>query len=212
MIKSQFKRGCCRRAGALALVAVLFGCTSSGQPLEPKILSLNYMVIQYSDPAAISALIASIQSGQTTVADELPTDPCNFTADDGDTAVLSIDINGIPGDSGFNIAIWTSGLVNITTTNPTDCQPVSSINMTIGSASEALDVGGQTNNTSAIIVMGGNTFNTGDELVSNQFFEASLMGFRPQTGYARGEFQFVSAAPGTAANARLLVSGFYADD
>ncbi len=75
MIKSQFKRTCCRRAGALALVAVLFGCTSSGQPLEPKILTFNYMVIQYSDPAAISALIASIQSGQTTVAEQLPADP-----------------------------------------------------------------------------------------------------------------------------------------
>ncbi len=211
MIKSQFKRTCCRRAGVLALVAGLFGCTPSGQPLEPKILTFNYMVIQFSDSAAVTALVASIQSGQTTVADELPANPCNFTASfagtNAGTNQTSINVNGNPGQTGFNIQIESMTPVNITTTNPTDCQPVSEIAIFIGHMDEALDIGGQTNETSAEMVVGGNLFET-----YSGFFEGSLTGFRQQTGYASGEFQFVSASPGTAANARLLVSGFYADD
>ncbi len=211
MIKSQFMQTGFRRAGALALVVALFGCTSSGQPLEPKILTFNYMVIQYSNEAAIIALIASIRSGQTTVADELPTDSCNFTASFADTNAgtnqTSINFSGNPGQTGFNIRINDMAPVNITTTNPTDCQPVSEIEIFIGHTNEALDIGGQTNKTFAEMVVGGNIFET-----YGGFFVGSLTTFRQQTGYASGEFQFVSTAPGAAANARLLVSGFYASD
>jgi hypothetical protein len=185
-------------------MAVFFGCGPNSQPLEPKILTFNYMLIQYSDPAAF---ITEIQSGQKTVADELPADPCNFTADAAASTPLSIDIFGDPGQNGFNVTITSATLVNVTTTNPANCQPVNEINMTIGAANEALGVGGQTNKTSADLVVGGNSFSS-----HNKFFEGSLTGYNQQTGYASGGFQFVGSSSGTAANVLLLVHGSFADD
>jgi hypothetical protein len=204
MIKCMFKHPGFWRVGGLALVAVLVGCTPNSQPLEPKILTFNYVETSYADPAA---LIASLQSGQTTVADELPANPCNFTAHVANSWPLSIDIIGNPGTTGFNVTISSATLVNLTTTNPGNCRPVTEIVVNIGSSNEALDVGGRTNSTSAEMVVGGNRYDTG-----SGFFEGSLTTFRQQSGYATGEFQFVSDSPGTAANVLLLVSGFYADD
>ena len=202
MSKGQFKRTGCQRAGVLALVVALTGCTPGGQPLEPKILTFNYLVASFADPAA---LIASIQNGQTTVADQIRA-TCNFTADAAASRPLSIDILGVPGQTGFNIAIESTTLVSITTTNPANCQPVSEISVFIGGASQALDVGGRTNSTSAEMVVGGNRFDT-----VGGFFEGSLTGYNQQTGYASGEFQFVADSPGTAANVLLLVDGSFAD-
>lgn len=203
MGNNQFWGRCSRRAGAVALAAVLAGCTTSGAPVEPKILTFNYLVASFADPAA---LVAALQNGQTTVADQLPADPCNFTADAAASRPLSIDLLGNPGQTGFNVTITSATLVNVTTTNPANCQPATEIAMTIGSMNEALGVGGQTNLTSAELVVGGDSFSS-----SGAFFEGSLTGYNQQTGYGSGEFQFAGVAPGTAANVLLLVSGSYAD-
>jgi hypothetical protein len=204
MSVSQFKQFWFQCAGTLVVIAALVGCAPNGPPVEPKILTFNYVVASYADPAA---LIAALQNGQTTVADELPTTPCNFTADAAASTPLSIDILGTPGQAGFNVTITSATLVNITTTNPANCQPVSEIAMTIGDANEALGVGGKTNRTSAELVVGGDRFDT-----NNRFFAGSLTGYNQQTGYASGEFQFAGSSPGTAPNVLLLGHGSFADD
>lgn len=190
-----------RHAGTLALLLALAACTT---PIEPKILTFNYGTIAALDPAM---LIDRVASGQTTVDDELGSNPCNFTADAEASTPLSIDFLGMPGEEGFNVTISSASLVNLTTTNPPACPAVTEINMTIGALGESLDVGGRTNATGAEIIVGGDGFATG-----SGFFEGTLSHYSRQTGYGSGRFQFAAFSPARSAHVVLLVSGSYADD
>jgi hypothetical protein len=191
----------CRCLAGLTSAAMLLGCP--GQPLEPQIVIFNYAVRQVADPAA---LIASIQGGQTTVVAEIGANPCNFTASFAGPNPPSININGDPGQTGFNISIVSTTPTNLATTNPGNCQAIEEIMIFIGARNQALNVGGRTNLTSAELMVGGMRLGT-----ASGFFEASLTAFRQQTRYASGEFRFVGTMGSTAGPATvLLADGSYA--
>jgi len=186
----------------LAVAAVLAGCSSA--PVEPQIFTFNYALRQVPD---VGALIHSITSGQRTIADVIGPDPCNFTASfaaqsgTGPPVRPVTNVNGNPGQMGFNISIAAATPVNINTDNPPGCPNIGEFNISIGERNEALDVRGRTNRGSAQLVVGGTHF-------TGTFLEATLAGFRQQTRYASGELRFVATT--TVATTVLLVDGSYA--
>jgi hypothetical protein len=192
------------------LAAALLAACPNGEPVQPQILTFNYKIRQLH-VRDVTDLLNRIRSGQTTVANELGSNPCNFTASFANptppmvpTAPI-VHVGGGPG-AGFNLNITTTTPVSITTTNPPTCQSVDEIAISIGGAQTGgLDVGGRTNLTSAELVVGGTRFTS-----AVGFFEATLTNFQrpPPGGYASGQFRFVATTQ--VGNATLLGDGSYA--
>src|SRR5574337_113221 len=114
---------------AMAALVGLGGCANRGTPLTPQILTFNYAVRAVPDA---SALIASVQSGQTTVSDLLSRDPCNFTADFSSATPPQVFPYGSPGQTGFNVNIVSTAPVGLSTTNPSSCVALDEVEINIG--------------------------------------------------------------------------------
>ena len=185
----------------LAIALALVGCGNRGTPVSPQVLSFNYSVRTVPDA---SALIASVQGGQTTVADLLSQGPCNFTADFSTRTPPLISVNGTPGETGFNVRLVSTTPVAIATSNPPSCSAVAEFEISIGGRSEALALGAQTNLTEGRVwLVDGNRFPT------SQFFQARVTTFDPTTRRAGGDFRFIDRlSPGS--NTVMIVEGSYA--
>ena len=121
-----------------------FSTSNRGTSLTPQILTFNYAVRTVPDA---SALIVSVQDGQTTVSDLLSLDPCNFTADFSRATPPQIFVNGTPGQTGFNVNIVSTDPVGLSTNNPSSCTALDEFEINIGGLSEALAIGAQTSQT-----------------------------------------------------------------
>jgi len=191
-----------RRILALLVASLaLPSCTSEGTPITPSILTFNYVV--KTVPSA-SALIASVQGGQTTVSDLLGQTPCNFTADFSSPTPPQVFPYGNPGQTGFNVNIVSTAPVSLTTTNPSSCAALDEIEINIGGRSEALTLGADTSRTNGRVwLVDGRQFQTSD------FFRARIHNFDPANRRSNGEFRFINRLSGVS-NAVLIVQGSYA--
>jgi hypothetical protein len=182
----------------------LEGCTTSGTPVTPQILALNYVVKTVPDA---STLIASVRDGQTTISTMLARDPCNFTADFSERTPPTkpkFSVYGTPGQTGFNVRILSTTPVAIPTTNPSSCQALDEIEVLIGGQSEALALRTQTSRTSGRVwLVNGQKFETG------AFFKAQVLSFDPANRRTTGEFQFINRLS-AGSNTVLIVEGSYA--
>lgn len=187
----------------LALLIVSLGLSSCnrGTPLRPQILTFNYAV--RGVPNA-SDLIASVQSGQTSVSSLLSVDPCNFTADFSGATPPQVFINGTPGQTGFNVNLISTDPHGIATTNPASCVELDEVEINIGGRSEALALGTLTTHTNGRIWL-----NNGNQFQASEFFQAQVHGFDPATRRSNGEFRFIDRLSSTS-NTVLIVEGTYA--
>ncbi len=186
---------------AIAALVGLGGCANRGTPLTPQILTFNYAVRAVPDA---SALIASVQSGQTTVSDLLSRDPCNFTADFSSATPPQVFPYGSPGQTGFNVNIVSTAPVGLSTTNPSSCVALDEVEINIGGGSEALALGVPTNLTNGRIwLVDGRRFET------SQFFQARVRAFDTANRRSNGDFQFISRLS-AGSNTVLIVEGSYA--
>ena len=186
---------------AMAALVGLGGCANRGTPLTQQILTFNYAVRAVPDA---SALIASVQSGQTTVSDLLSRDPCNFTADFSSATPPQVFPYGSPGQTGFNVNIVSTAPVGLSTTNPSSCVALDEVEINIGGGSEALALGVPTNLTNGRIwLVDVRRFET------SQFFQARVRAFDTANRRSNGDFQFISRLS-AGSNTVLIVEGSYA--
>jgi hypothetical protein len=185
---------------AMAVLVALGGCANRGTPLEPQILTFNYGVRAVPDA---SALIASVQGGQTTVSDLLSQDPCNFTADFSSATPPQIFVNGVPGQTGFNVNLVSTDPVSIPVTNPPSCTALDEFEINIGGLSEALALGAQTSLTNGRIWLVDNR-----QFATSQFFQARVQGFDPANRRSNGDFRFINRLSASS-NTVLIVEGSY---
>jgi hypothetical protein len=184
-----------------ATAILLAGCPNPGTPIAPQILTFNYLVTTVSNA---DALITSVQNGQTTVADLLARDPCNFTADFASATPPQVFPYGTPGQTGFNVNIDSTAPVNITRTNPAYCTPPAELEINIGGQAQALALGVPTNLTNGRVWL-----TDGRRFATSQFFQASIQGFDPANRRSNGDFRFIDRlTPGS--NTVLIVDGSYA--
>lgn len=186
---------------ALAVSLALVGCGNQGTPIIPKIISFNYTVRTVPDA---SALIASVQGGQTTVTDLLSRGQCNFTADFSTRTPPQVFINGTPGQTGFNVNLVSTAPVGIATTNPSSCIALAEFEINIGGRSEALALGAQTSHTNGRVrLVDGSRFTT------SEFFRAKVTSFDPANRRSIGEFSFIDRLS-SGSNTVIIVDGSYA--
>jgi hypothetical protein len=184
----------------LASVA-LAGCPNGGTPIRPQILTFNYAVQTVPDA---SALIASVQNGQTTVASLLSQNPCNFTANFASPTPPRAFTNGTPGQTGFNVNIVSTAPVGLSTTNPSSCTALQELQISIGGQSEALALGAWTNLTNGRV-----SLVDGRQFATSQFFQARVQGFDPANRRSNGDFRFIDRLS-AGSNTVLIVEGSYA--
>ena len=179
----------------------LAGCANRGTPLTPQILTFNYAVRKVPDA---SAVIASVQGGQTTVSNLLSQDPCNFTADFSSATPPQVFANGIPGQTGFNVNIVSTAPVGLSTTNPPSCMALDELEINIGGQSEALALGAQTSLTNGRVWLV-----DGSQFATSQFFQARVQGFDPANRRSNGDFRFIDRLS-AGSNTVMIVEGSYA--
>jgi hypothetical protein len=202
--ESRMKNACAtaKRVFAIFMASLaLAGCANRGTPLTPQILTFNYAVRTVPDA---TALIASVQSGQTTVADLLSQDPCNFTADFSSATPPQIFINGIPGQVGFNVNLVSTDPVGVPATNPSSCTALDELEINIGGLSEALGVGAQTSLTNGRVWLADDR-----QFATSQFFQARVQGFDPASRRSNGDFRFINRLS-AGSNTVLILEGSYA--
>ncbi len=167
--------------GAL-VVAQIAGCIRlSGGP--PEVLVFDYRVLDAEDPAALAA---SLSAGSTTIADRLGPTPCRFAASFS-VNKPRLSAGGAPGDAGYNVTVSGAGLINVSTTTPTDCIGVSDLRIMIGALSERLALG-QT----ATMTVGDITLSDGRRMKERVYFEAVVESHNPSTGRVTGRFRLAS--------------------
>jgi hypothetical protein len=190
-----------RMPAVLACFLALTGCTTPGTPLGLQVLALNYAVRTVPDA---SALIASLQSGQTRVSDLLGSTPCNHTADFSTLSPPEVFTSGTPGQTGFSVTIVSLTPVAIPTTNPASCSALDQLEIVIGDPSQALALGARTSSLNGRIwLVDGSRFQT------SQFFEARVQTFDVASRRSSGDYRFVNRlTPGS--NTVLVVEGSYA--
>jgi hypothetical protein len=186
-------------ASAMAVLVGLGGCAPRGTP--PQLLTFNYGVRTVPDA---SALIASVQGGQTTISDLLSRDPCNFTADFSRAVPPRVVTNGTPGQTGFNVNIISVDPVGLSTTNPSACTALDEVEINIGGLSEALTLGTQTRRTNGRVWLDG-----GQRFATSEFFQARVQGFDPANRRSNGDFRFINRLS-AGSNTVLIVEGSYA--
>ena len=187
---------------ALAALVGFGGCANRGTPLTPQILTFNYAVRAVPDA---SALIASVQGGQTTVSDLLARDPCNFTADFSSATPPQVFTNGTPGQTGFNVNIVsTAAPIGLSTTNPSSCTDLDEFEINIGGQSQALALGAQSSVTNGRVLLV-----DAREFATSQFFQARVQGFDPANRRSNGDFRFINRLS-AGSNTVLIVEGSYA--
>ena len=188
-------------AALLMAVLAFAGCATSGTPLTPQILSFNYVVRTVPDA---SALIASVQGGQTTVSSLLSQAPCNFTADFSSATPPQVFVNGTPGQTGFNVNIVSTDPVGISTANPASCTALDELEINIGGQSEALVLGAATSLTNGRVWLA-----DGRQFATSQFFQARVHDFDVASRRSNGEFRFIDRLS-AGSNTVLILEGSYA--
>lgn len=191
-----------RAVAVLALTLALAGCANRGTPLAPQILTFNYAVRTVPDA---TALITSVQGGQTTVSSLLSRDVCNFTADFSSLTPPQVFIYGVPGQTGFNVnLVSTAPVSSLTTNNPASCTALDEFEINIGGRTEALTLGMQTARTNGRVKLADNR-----EFATSEYFQARVQGFDSATRRSNGDFRFIGRL-GSGSNTVLIVDGTYA--
>lgn len=185
----------------LMTTLALAGCANRGTPLTPQILTLNYVTRTVTDATAI---ITSVQGGQTTVSSLLSQDVCNFTADFSSPTPPQVFINGVPGQTGFNVNLVSTAPVSIPTTNPASCTALREFEINIGGRTEALSIGTDTTRTNGRVRLVDNR-----EFATSEFFRARVQGFDSTNRRSNGTFQFINRLA-SGSNTVLIAEGTYA--
>ena len=188
-------------ATLLMAALALAGCANRGTPLTPQLLTFNYAVRTVPDA---SALITSVQSGQTTVSSLLSQDSCNFTVDFSSATPPQVFVNGIPGQTGFNVNIVSTAPVGLSTTNPASCTALDEFEINIGGRSEALALGAQTSLTNGRVWLV-----NGRQFATSQVLQARIQGFDPANRRSNGDFRFIDRLS-AGSNTVLILEGSYA--
>lgn len=187
----------------LISMLALAGCANRGTPLEPQILTLNYATRTVNDA---TALITSVQGGQTTVSSLLSQDVCNFTADFSSQTPPQVFIYGVPGQTGFNVNLVSVAPVPkpLPTANPPSCTALREFEINIGGRTEALSIGTDTALTNGRVKLVDNR-----EFARSEFFRARVQGFDSTNRRSNGSFQFISRVA-SGSNTVLIAEGSYA--
>ncbi len=184
------------------LVAVaLAGCGERGSSMQPQILTFNYSVQSVTDA---TALIASVQNGQTTVSNLIARNQCNFTASFAGRTPPQVFPYGAPGQNGFNVNIVSTSPDNISTTNPSSCAVIDEFEINIGDRSQALALGTPTNRTNGRVWL-----DDGSQYQISEFFQATVQTYDPNIRRTSGSFRFIDHLS-PASNKLLIVEGTFA--
>jgi hypothetical protein len=184
------------------ILAITMGKAGNrGTPLEPQVLSFKYV----TGTVNASAVIASVRSGQTTIADLLSraSGVCGFTADFSSRTPPRVFINGTPGQIGFNVNLISAEPVSLTTPNQSCFDELSEFEINIGGRLEALALGNQTSLTNGRVKLV-----DGREFTTSEFFQAQINRFDPANRRSEGSFRFINRLS-RASNMVLIVEGSY---
>lgn len=186
----------------IAFIAVaVAGCVNKRSSIKPQVLTFNYSIQSVTD---VTALIDSVQNGQTTIADLIARSPCNFTASFAGRLPPQIFPRGTPGQSGFGVNIVSTAPDNISTTNLSSCAVVDEFEINIGDQSQVLALGTSTNRTNGRVWL-----DDGSQYQISQFFQAAIQKYEPDIRRTTGDFRFIDRLS-PASNKVLIAEGSFA--
>ncbi len=143
------------------------------------------LIFNYGDRAHSDTLVADVTSGVRTINGVLGNDPCILNVN---TDITSIDdeINGTPGQRGFNMSMSVAGPANRITSNPAGCVGIEDITIFIGDINATLNVGQETSDGRVEVTIGGQTYRSDRP---NAYFRARVTSFDSGAITAAGTFE-----------------------
>lgn len=195
------------KACLVLLVYLSFTSCNEENPIEPQIFIFNYRILSVENG---NSIVANVQSGTTTVANIMGSNPCNFALNFNPESLTTIipqqNVAGTPGQRGFNISLTTTNAIHIDPQSiAAGCEIVKDLNFQVGTLSATVNLGEPTSIGNLDL-----SFISNLEYPDVEFFSATITGFNQSTQRASGTFSILKRNVASNPNRLLVIDGSFA--